>query len=74
MSLQVSNLFIQACFVLQVKRKHDTAEGYFAEVGQEKVRRLYEIFRLDFEMFGYTAEGFLTPPVMEENRPPANGG
>ena len=48
----------------QVQRKHETAEGYFSEVGQEKVRRLYEIYRVDFEMFGYTAEGFLTPVVV----------
>ena len=43
----------------QIKRKHDSAEEYFAELGQEKVRRLYEIYRLDFELFGYSAEGFL---------------
>ena len=28
------------------------------------MRRLYDIYRMDFEMFGYTAEGFLTPVII----------
>ena len=49
----------------QVKRKHESAEEYFAELDQEQVRRLYEIYRMDFELFGYTTVGFLS---QEENQ------
>jgi hypothetical protein len=31
---------------------------YFGEIDQEKTQELLEIFKIDFEMFGYTAEEY----------------
>ena len=32
---------------------------YFNTIGKEKIRRLFEIYRIDFEMFGYQLEEYL---------------
>ena len=31
---------------------------YFGEINKEKTQQLLEIFRIDFEMFGYSAEDY----------------
>ena len=38
--------------------KKSTAE-YFSQLDQDLVRKLYLVFRLDFELFGYSPEPFL---------------
>ena len=32
---------------------------YFKTIGAEKTRRLFEIYRVDFEMFGYQVDQYL---------------
>ena len=34
---------------------------YFGEIDQEKTQELLEIFKIDFEMFGYTAKDYFDP-------------
>ena len=34
-------------------------EDYFAQLPSNVVLRLYEMYKVDFEMFGYSAEGYL---------------
>lgn len=38
------------------KRKHEDPLQYYRELGEDRVKRLYEIYRVDFEMFGYSVE------------------
>ena len=32
---------------------------YFQEIDEESVRKLYDIYKIDFEMFGYTVDDYL---------------
>lgn len=38
----------------------DLAKKYFAMVNQTKILQLYDIYKLDFEMFGYDLEPYLS--------------
>ena len=54
-------------FSLVIQSLHDTLlqqdekiDYYFSMLKKEVVRRLYEIYRVDFEMFGYDASKYLS--------------
>ena len=32
---------------------------YFQEIDEESVRKLYDIYKIDFEMFGYSVDDYL---------------
>ena len=33
--------------------------GYFREIDEESVKKLYDIYKIDFEMFGYSVDDYL---------------
>ena len=38
----------------------DVSLQYFKNIDSEKIEQLYEIYRIDFEMFGYEAEQYFS--------------
>ncbi len=36
----------------------DVAKELFSQLGWERRKRLYEMYRLDFEIFGYSPDGY----------------
>ncbi len=45
--------------VHSVKHKENRAKEYFAQLTEDKRQRLYEYFKLDFELFDYDAQEYL---------------
>lgn len=49
---------------LKVKRtshvsKEDVIEHFYSQLTKEEIRRIYEKYRVDFELFGYSPDYFL---------------
>lgn len=42
------------------KISSEVASNYYSQLTKEQVRLLYNKFRLDFEMFGYSMEPYVT--------------
>ena len=38
----------------------DVSLQYFKNIDSEKIEQLYEIYKIDFEMFGYEAEQYFS--------------
>ncbi|GFV69665.1 carbohydrate sulfotransferase 11 [Trichonephila clavipes] len=48
--------------------QHSVALKYFSTVPEEEIRRLYAIYRLDFELFGYSIREFLPSGNITTNK------
>ena len=42
-----------------VGKKYELAKQYFGQLDKKVVLQLFELYRVDFELFGYTADSFI---------------
>ena len=60
----ITSFYIKKGLILRVRLKlfhifrnkstqHDTMLRYYADMGPETIRQLYEVYKADFEIFGY---------------------
>ena len=48
-------------FTFGISRKppgQNISQGYFHLIGEERFRKLYEIYHIDFDMFDYSIESY----------------
>ena len=56
---QVSNNVTKHAKKHSISKKYDKPTDYFKnELSKNDIEKLYEIYRLDFEMFGYSADEY----------------